>query len=101
MATNGVPSTSAFDKEVRSESTLPLLNFLLSASPGQSSAQLADVLHQVTADIGQQDPPLPDESEELKEVLLKLMKDGPGKPDWTPKVSALSQNVRMCADLSR
>ncbi len=74
-------------QEVRSESTLPLLNFLLSTKPGQTDEAVAKSLHEVTAGIGKQDPPMPDESEQDKEALLKLMKDGPGKVTGNPTVS--------------
>lgn len=76
--------------EIRSESTLPLLNFLLTAGPNQSTQKVAIVLHQVTADIGKQDPPIPDESEQDRTRLLKLIKDGPGTVEGHPKASFVS-----------
>ncbi len=82
-----VPAASWLEQETRSESTLPLLNFLLSAKAEQTAEEIASVLHEVTAGVGEQEPPLPDESEQLKYELLKLMKDGPGKVSGNPTVS--------------
>lgn len=76
-------------QEVRSESTLPLLNFLLSCTgPDQTAESVAKNLHDTTASVGKKKPPIPDESEELKEVLLRLIKDGPGKVTGDPTVSS-------------
>lgn len=75
-------------QEVRSESTLPLLNFLLSCKgPDESPKSLARNLHYTSASVGEKEAPIPDESEELKEVLLQLIKDGPGKVTGDPTVS--------------
>ena len=82
-----VPDASWLEQEARSESTLPLLNFLLSANPEQTAEQIASVLHETKARVGVQEPPLPDESEQLRKVLLTLMKDGPGKVTGHPTVS--------------
>ena len=82
-----VPDASWLEQEARSESTLPLLNFLLSAKPEQTAEKITSILHEVTAGVGKQEPPLPDESEQLKHVLLTLMKDGPGKVTGHPTVS--------------
>ena len=82
-----VPDANWLEQEARSESTLPFLNFLLSAKPEQTAETIASILHEVTAGVGKQEPPLPDESEELKDVLLTLMKDGPGKVTGNPTVS--------------
>ena len=73
-------------QEVRSESTLPLLNFLLRTKPGQTAETLTTCLHEVTAGIGQDDPPIPDESEQLKSEYLRLMRDGPGEITGSPTV---------------
>lgn len=75
-------------QEARSESTLPLLNFLLSCKgPDESLESLAENLHDTTASVGKKEPPIPDESEELKEVLLRLIEHGPGKVTGNPTVS--------------
>lgn len=75
-------------QEVRSESTLPLLNFLLSCKgPDESPQSLARNLHDISASVGEKEAPIPAESEELKEVLLQLIKDGPGKVTGDPTVS--------------
>ena len=76
-------------EDVCSESTLPLLIFLLSIKPDQLVEDIAVLLHEVTNGIGKDRPPLPDESEQLKDVLLKLIKDGPGKVTGNPSVSSL------------
>ena len=82
-----VPDASWLEQEARSESTLPFLNFLLSAKPHQTAEKIASILHEVTARVGKQEPPLSDESEQSKDVLLTLMKNGPGKVTGNPTVS--------------
>ena len=85
------------EREVYSESTLPLLNFLLSTKPGQTDEAVASTLQKVTAGIGKQNPPLPDESEQLKTELLRLMDDGPGKVTGNPTVSLVDTHlVKLC-----
>ena len=75
-------------QEVRSESTLPLLNFFLSCkSPEETAESVAKNLHDTTASVGKKSSPIPDEAEEVKEALLRLMKDGPGKVTGNPTVS--------------
>ena len=87
-------------QEFRSESTLPLLNFLLQSSSDQTPETLADTLHSVTAGVGKDDTPIPDESEQVKVQLLKLMKDGPGKVTGSPTVSLQSSvNVVLLNEL--
>lgn len=66
-------------QEVRAESTLPLLNFLLCTDPNQTAEIVAKSFHDIAASIGEKKPPIPDESEELREKFLRLMKNGPGK----------------------
>lgn len=77
-------------EDFRSESTLPLLNFLLHTTPDQAVEDIAILLHNVTKGIGIDESPLPDESEQLKDVFLKLIKDGPGKVTGNPSVSSYS-----------
>ena len=72
--------------EVKSESTLALLNFLLGTKPGDSTERICNVLHEVTARVGEQPPPIPDESEQFKTEWLKLIKDGPGHISGRPRV---------------
>ena len=78
-----------FEQELRSESTLPLLNFLLRTRPDQTAETLATCLHEVTAGVGEDDPPIPDESEQLKSEYLRLMKDGPGEISGNPSVRSI------------
>ena len=74
------PISQFLARELHSESTLPFLNFLLQSRPGQSVADTCQQVHAIAAGVGVDKPPtLPDESEQLKLTLLKLMKDGPGK----------------------
>lgn len=75
--------------EFCSENTLPLLNFCLNSKSKTTVKDIADLLHQVTADIGEQTSPLPDESEQVKNEFLKLIKEGPGKVTGSPTVSLL------------
>ncbi|KAI9689506.1 MAG: hypothetical protein M1822_010157 [Bathelium mastoideum] len=91
-------SNEFLQQEVRSESTLPLLNFFLGTKRGQSPEAIADVLHSVTARIGEQKPPIPDESEQVRTELLNLMKNGPGKVDGHPKVVIVGAGTSgLCA----
>lgn len=85
--TSEVPEAIWLEQEILSQSTLPLLNFLLATNPQDSAEKIAEHLHEVTAGIGKQDPPIPDESEQVKVELLRLMKDGPGKVTDSPTVS--------------
>ncbi|KAL9610747.1 MAG: hypothetical protein Q9167_004566 [Letrouitia subvulpina] len=97
MASMGL-SKEFVEQEIRSESTLPLLNFLLHTKPEQSPESIADVLHEVTARIGEQPPPIPDESEQLRSELLRLIEKGPGKVTGHPTVTIVGAGVSgLCA----
>jgi hypothetical protein len=87
-------SSTVFDAEflrqdLRSESTLPLLNFCLQLGPDATTKQATDKLHEITAKIGVTERPLPDESEQLQTALLKLMADGAPKVTTKPTVRDL------------
>ena len=71
--------------ELFSESTLPLLNFLLHARDA-SAKQIAEKLHYYTATVGIEKRPIPDESDQLKPVLLELIRKGAGPVEGKPKV---------------
>ncbi|KAI9691985.1 MAG: hypothetical protein M1820_009637 [Bogoriella megaspora] len=59
---------------------------------------IAVKLHEVTAGIGEDESPIPDESEQLRPTFLKLMKDGPGKVTGHPKVTIVGAGVSgLCA----
>lgn len=75
-------------QEVCSESTFPLLNFLLRTEQKQTVERVTELLHAVTASVGKDPPPLPDEGEQSQKELLLLMKDGPGKVSGNPTVSS-------------
>ena len=76
-------------QEVRSESTLPLLNFLSRTKEDPTAETLVACLHEVTAGVGKDDPPIPDESEQLRSEYLRLMKEGPGKVIGNPTVRSV------------
>lgn len=61
-----------------SESTLPLLNFLLRSSPNDTVEDTTKAIHSVTAGIGVDQPPkIPDESVIDKTALMNLINNGP------------------------
>lgn len=82
-------------KDAASWSTAPLLNFLLhytreTEEKGRYSDRISglkaiDVLNKGYTE----EDPLPDESEELRQSLLQLIRDGPGK-DKVPKGTSVS-----------
>lgn len=79
--------------EIHSESTLPLLSYLIRLRPGEKSA--TEVFHQVKAGVGKDLRPIPDESEQLEPTLISLIDNGPGgdrsrKVPGSPKVRALN-----------
>lgn len=83
--------------EIHSESTLPLLSYLVRLRPGEKSA--TDVFHRVKAGIGADPRVIPDESEQLEPTLINLIDHGPGgdrgrKVPGGPKVRVL--NLRQC-----
>ena len=78
--------TSYLSQDLRSESTLPLLNFCLQLNPHSTADQIKDKLHELTASIGIEKRPLPDESEQLQTELLKLISTGVPKVTGDPSV---------------
>ncbi|WZH41912.1 Amino_oxidase domain-containing protein [Fusarium acuminatum] len=88
-------------REIHSESTLPLLSYFLKCKENNQSGSRT-LFQEVKADIGKAERPIPDESEQLQDVLLALIKDGPGKPGeklpWTPSVTIVGAGVSgLCA----
>lgn len=79
--------------EIHSESTLPLLSYFIECKKHKQNGSRR-LFQKVKSEIGDAERPIPDESEQLQDVLLALMKDGPGKPGEKipgfPTVSALS-----------
>ncbi len=75
-----------FTQLILSEATLPFINFLKHSNPEDSFETLADNLRATTAGVGKDQKPIPDESEQLENVLLTLIKDGVPKPEGKPKV---------------
>jgi hypothetical protein len=65
--------------EIHSESTLPLLSYFIACREHKKNGSRT-LFQEVKSKIGDADRPIPDESEQLQDVLLALMKDGPGKP---------------------
>jgi hypothetical protein len=90
--------------ELSSESTLPLLNFLLKSNTRDTVEQTTETIHSVTAGIGiDKPPPIPDESEQFKAWALNLIKNGPGgsreKILGNPTVSIYARLFFLFADL--
>ena len=56
-------------------------------SPEQTAESVADTLRDIKASIGVKRPPIPEESKEIKDALLGLIKDGPGEVKGHPTVS--------------
>lgn len=83
--------------ELYSESTLPLLSYLIRnvhARETDSDQTATDIFHEVKRGIGLDDRPIPDvpdESEQVEPAMLLLMKEGPSgngtKIQGAPKVS--------------
>ena len=62
--------------ELHSESTLPLLTYLVQCKQNNHSGTRA-LFQDVKANIGKAKRPIPDESEQLEKVLLRLIEKGP------------------------
>ena len=86
MATS-VLKANFLTQELRSESTLPLLNLFLQLGHDATADQVNDKLHALTVSIGKEERPIPDESEQLQTALLQLMANGVPKVDDNPTVS--------------
>ena len=80
------PNLSFLGQDLRSESTLPLLNFCLQSKPDSTVENSTNLFHKITASIGVEPPPIPDESEQLKTELLKLVECGAPKVTGSPTV---------------
>jgi len=90
------PTSKFLSNELHSESTLPLLNFLLRSSPNDTVEDTTKAIHSVTAGIGVDPPPpipaipderpdkLPDESVIDKTALINLINNGPGEGTKIP-----------------
>lgn len=82
--------------EIHSESTLPLLSYFIACKKHKQNGSRT-LFQKVKSKIGVADRPIPDESEQLQDVLLALIKDGPGKDGekipGCPKVSELSNHL--------
>lgn len=78
-------------KDARSESTLPLLNYLLRRGPEASTAHATQIFQTVKAGVGKDKPPL-DESEQLRDPYMQMIDEGVGKGGkvhGSPKVATL------------
>lgn len=64
-------------QEIRSESTLPLLSWLLRTKQDPETSP-TQIFHEVKAGVGVDPRPIPDESEEVEEPMLRLIEKGPG-----------------------
>lgn len=88
-STAGTVTPGFIGQEIHSESTLPLLSFLIGCR--FSDDPLSKIFSDVKSQIGEADRPIPDESEQLKTSLINLIDHGPGgKVTGRPTVSALS-----------
>jgi len=78
-------------QEIHSESTLPLLSWLLRTAQ-DSDKSPTRIFHEVKAGVGKDDRPIPDESEQVEPTMLQLIEKGPGggkKIKGNPKVTRL------------
>lgn len=92
-STAGTVSPGFIRQEIQSESTLPLLSFLISYR--FSDDNLSKIFEDVKSQIGRADRPIPDESEQLRTSLINLINSGPGKDGedllGRPTVSMVSE----------
>ncbi|KAF4972603.1 hypothetical protein FSARC_876 [Fusarium sarcochroum] len=63
--------------ELHSESTLPLLSYLIKCGENDQDDP-KDIFQDVKSSIGEADRPIPDEAEPLENVLIGLINHGPG-----------------------
>jgi len=74
-------SSDFLQHEVLSKSTQPLLTYLLRLSPHLVREGDPQPLGELFRDVASKsDRVIPDESEQLEEVLINLIDNGPGKP---------------------
>lgn len=90
LDSEGVDVSRYLQEELHSESTLPLLSYFVACRQRDDSA--TQVFTDIKAQIGKADRPIPDESEQLADSLLKLIEEGPGgdkkkRVEGNPKVS--------------
>lgn len=95
LNSEGVDVTRYLQEELHSESTLPLLSYFVGCRQRDDSA--TQVFTDVKAQIGKAERPIPDESEQLADALLKLIEEGPGgdrkkRVEGSPKVSGCFQD---------
>ena len=64
-------------QEIHSESTLPLLSWLLKAEKDNEKS-FTQIFHEVKAGVGTAPRPIPDESEQVEPAMLQLIEKGPG-----------------------
>ncbi|KAJ1323045.1 L-amino-acid oxidase [Microdochium nivale] len=62
--------------EIHSESTLPLLSFLLRERP-DTAKRATQLFHEVIRGIGEDKRPIPDESEQVEPAMIDLIENGP------------------------
>lgn len=76
--------------ELHSESTLPFLSYLVQCKQNNHNGS-TDAFHKVKSGVGKAPRAIPDESEQLQDVLLSLIEKGPsgdgGKIPGSPTVS--------------
>ncbi|KAM0228293.1 hypothetical protein ACHAPO_010837 [Fusarium lateritium] len=87
--------------EVHSESTLPFISYLVQCKQNELSGS-KEIFQNVKSSIGDADRPIPDESEQLENVLIGLMKNGPSgdgrKIPGSPTVTIVGAGVSgLCA----
>lgn len=84
--------------EIHSESTLPLLSFLLRERP-DTAKRATQLFHEVIRGIGEDKRPIPDESVQVEPAMIELMDNGPSgkntKIPGEPTVRKYHSPLRM------
>lgn len=70
------PTPRYLHREIHSESTLPLLSFLLRERP-DTAKRATQLFHEVISGIGIDERPIPDESAQVEPTLIELIEKGP------------------------
>lgn len=80
-----------FGHEIQSESTLPLLSYLLKSRQLEDET-LVDIFHNVKAGVGTDERPIPDEAVIIEKEMINIINNGPqgGRLEGKPKVRSSS-----------
>ncbi|KAJ4255987.1 hypothetical protein NW762_009061 [Fusarium torreyae] len=101
MASTHTFTNESLALELHSESTLPLLSYLIKCKENDKEGSKA-IFQDVKSSIGEADRPIPDEAEPLEDVLIGLIDNGPSgsgqKIPKSPTVTIVGAGVSgLCA----